>query len=301
MTSRLDSLGIAIGLASRGHLSKPLNPSWQWRGRSATLLSTYFLTLCEDLGVALLLELGAQRADTSIAFVRRSGGRAIAFVANPVTFAALTKPAATWGVEVRNVAVGRTAGQATLHIPVDPSGPLTSGSASLLETVIPGRQEKVSVPMTTIDDIVATTEPTTPVALWVDVEGLAHDVLSGGRALLSDERCRLIMVEVEGVAKWRGQATSGMVDALLRDHDFVPVMRDAQWETQYNVVYVKAQLVDAIENQISLFWGELAAIRPSYRQWVAHAVGRRVRALAPGARVRRRSGDDAGAESSAGP
>ena len=289
MTSSLASLAIAIGVASRGHLSKPLNPSWQWRGRSAALLGTYFLALCEDLGVGLLLELGAQRADTSIEFVRRLGGRAIAFEANPITFDVLTKPAARAGVDVRNLAVGGTTGQATLHIPADPGGPLTSGSASLLETVIPGRQETVSVPMTTIDDIVTTTELTTPVALWVDVEGLAHEVLSGGPTLLADERCCLIMVEVEGAAKWRGQATSGVVDALLRRHDFVPVMRDAQWETQYNLVYVKARLVDAIENRISLFWGELAAIRPSYRTWVGHAVGRRAKALAAGMQARRRA------------
>ena len=95
-----------------------------------------FITACEDLRIELLLEPGAQRAETSVEFVTRLGGRAIAFEANPNTFESITSLAAEYGVEVRNVAVGDRVGQATLHIPVQEEGDtLTSGSTSILQPV----------------------------------------------------------------------------------------------------------------------------------------------------------------------
>ena len=64
---------------------------------------------------------------------------------------------------------------------------------------------------------------------------------------MADERCCVIMVEVETVPKWQGQSTSVDVDSLLRDYDFVPVMRDAEYETQYNLLYVKTSLVGSLD------------------------------------------------------
>lgn len=283
VSTALSDLSGKIGTASAGALSTRRGD--QWREGSARLLREHFLLSCETLAPALLLELGAHGAETSVAFLDRVGGQAIAFEANPHTFAAKTRSAASVGVDVRNFAVADEVGQAVLHIPQrGGSRSLTPGSASLLRRVEGVEYTTVSVPATTIDAIVEGLDISGGVALWVDVEGLSYEVLRGGLDLLQRDECRIVMVEVEDVQLWEGQSTGAAIDQLMASLDFVPIMRDAEYESQYNVVYVKASQRWRVDQ--AAYWAALAGIRTSNTRWAYRRSRAALRSVAR--RTRRR-------------
>lgn len=266
--SRLVEMATFVGLASHGSLAcderdaMTVYRSAQWRADSAVLLCDYFMRLAERMRPATLLELGAHRADASTAFRRRVGNRAIAFEANPFTFASLTKEAERAGVEVRNLGVGAVAGVADLHIPLFGEAPsLTPGQASLRRRTEDIDYETVRIEVTTLDAIAQDLNVDGGVALWVDVEGMGLDVLSSGRGLLNRSECRFAMVEVETRAFWDGQSSAEEVDQLMASADFVPVMCDAEYPFQHNVIYVKDADAPGIGDLIAGYWGDLAGIQ----------------------------------------
>jgi hypothetical protein len=81
-----------------------------------------------------------------------------------------------------------------------------------------------------------------PTALWIDVEGCAYEVLCGARRVLEDTL--LLMVEVEDKAFWIGQKTAPDVKRLLFGSGFVPVARDFEFKSQYNMVFLRPALLD---------------------------------------------------------
>jgi FkbM family methyltransferase len=240
------------------------------------LLRKSFFRVCQVLEPEMLLELGAHAAETSSRFVQRTTGRAIAVEANPHTFAERTCRAQGPRVSAINMAVSSEPGELDLHIPVaEASQLLTPGNASLKRRTAEAQYVTVRVPVTTIDTIVANEPPTASVALWIDVEGMALEVLTGGRQLLAGSTCRLIVVEVETVRHWEGQSTASEVDRFLADMGFVPMMRDAEYKNQYNVLYVAEDATDQLEFLAGCFWSELSLMSQSRAQRESGVVDRR--------------------------
>lgn len=266
-SSKLGNMSIFIGLAAQGNLKKidqdtaSIYRSDQWRADSALMLREYFLLICETLNPGTFLELGAHAAEASVAFVERVGGKAIAYEANPYTFKDVTAKAGERGVEVRQLGVGATTGTLDMQIPLlGDAKSVTPVQASFLRRSESVEYKTVPVAITTLDSIGSELDLSSGVVVWVDVEGLALDVLHGGLSMLNNEYCLAVMVEVESINLWEGQARSVAVDALMTSLGFVPVMRDAEYEFQFNIVYVKSSAVGALDNQISGFWSELSTI-----------------------------------------
>ena len=233
----------------------------QWREASALILREYVLRICEVLKPGTFIELGAHGAEASIAFIARVGGRAIAFEANPFTFESVTCKAVSEGVIARNLGVGAAIGTLDMHIPLlGESKPITAVQSSFLRRSENVEYQTVSVDMTTLNAICSEIDISSGVFLWVDVEGLALEVLNGGLSILDSDQCVAVMVEVESIGLWENQSGSIMVDKLMTSFGFVPVMRDAEYELQYNVVYVKEALLGILDKQISEFWSELSSV-----------------------------------------
>lgn len=72
--------------------------------------------------------------------------------------------------------------------------------------------------------------------LWIDVEGFAYEVLEGSTNILSN--ISFLKVEVESKETWKGQQTADSVIKLLKEHNFVPLIRDFEYNTQYNIIFV---------------------------------------------------------------
>jgi hypothetical protein len=75
------------------------------------------------------------------------------------------------------------------------------------------------------------------VALWIDVEGAAYEVLEGIERIAS--RVQVLHVEVEAKETWAGQKVVTDIDALLKRLGFCFAGRGYGYQDiQYDVVYI---------------------------------------------------------------
>ena len=214
------------------------------RGHSNALLVELFHELADEMELGALLECGAREATASVRFVgARPDRRAIAIEANPYTFEKMTRLAAQDGVEVVNAGVSNEPGSLVMRIlqTGDKTGQ-TKGRSSFLA----GRHdastafEEVRCSVTTVDRLVDDLNVATPMALWIDVEGMAHEVIAGAVLTLAS-LARLVFVEVETKPLWEGQRLFTEVCASLARQGLRPVARDAQLKnTQINVIFASS-------------------------------------------------------------
>jgi FkbM family methyltransferase len=215
--------------------------------RSCEDLSTLFFHLADMLEVDLFIEAGAKDAGTSRRAARLlKADRIVAFEANPYThkrFADINADPAA-GVDYRHLALSDSAGTVTFNVHRSAKGtPRADGQASLLkrETAADNGFVEVTVDSTTLDDAFEAGS-FARAALWVDVEGATQVVLPGGRATL--EQTAVVMIEVEDRRYWgETQWLRDDVVSYLYDRGLVPVARDFQSRYQYNIVFVRHDLL----------------------------------------------------------
>ncbi len=211
------------------------------RYRSVHFLDELFHDLVRLSGPDTFVEAGAFDAAASRR-VRRElpTTRVVAFEANPHSHAHFRADAEAAGVEYLNVALSDSPGTVTLQLvtrrggmPVDP----VRGDHSLRTRTRAGAEdddiayEQVDVAAVALDDVLPEVGR---VAMWVDVEGAAAEVLGGATSVLG--RCDVVKIEVEEELFWEGQWRSRDVLAHLIGHGLLPVARDIQGVNQYNVI-----------------------------------------------------------------
>jgi FkbM family methyltransferase len=204
----------------------------------------YFRWLCGQVDPAVVLEIGAHEAAFS-RWAREALPRARvqAFEANPHVHERYAAEVSAEGVDYLHLAIGPHTGEIELNLPLEIAGEtrtLDSHMASLEVHRQTGDSVTVTVPSARLDDQVSLTGEERAVA-WVDVEGANEAVLRSGPAVL--DRLDALHIEVERRPTWEGQWLDTDVAHHLAGHGLVPVARDLQKPQQYNVVYVRAELV----------------------------------------------------------
>jgi FkbM family methyltransferase len=248
-------MGIAIATADHVRLSG--RQSDYFRQKTARCLDEYFFKILAACNVTDFLECGAYDASTSRRFLRAGGHKAVAVEANPHTYAAKTRFAQEQGVITVNCGLGREVAEMEFFVP---KSDRQAGNGSFLRK--PGEAvDSVRVAVDTIDNIVrGHIEPRGVIGLWVDVEGLALEVLKGGASVLQSKACAALKVEVETRKFWQGQALVGEVHDYLSRRGYTAVLRDIDYEHQFNLVYVQRELVDGVEEILMHFWRDLASL-----------------------------------------
>jgi FkbM family methyltransferase len=243
---RLDLVRDTIFQARRKNILSRLFPKESelfFRSNSASELDRFFFELLGMSNTRCLLECGAHEASASLRFAE-SGGEAIAIEANPLTFQNLTSLASRDSIKVLNVGLGSSEGDLKFFIP---EYSRMAGNA----TFQPKAGETYfcqHVTVTTIDSVVAKhiLDGDCSIALWIDVEGFARDVLEGARITLKGGQCKVIKIELEDFPFFEGQALANEVITNLHEFGFEPVRFDFEYDMQYNVIFVKTELLDAI-------------------------------------------------------
>ncbi len=217
------------------------------RARSNTNLVRLFFDLAGLAGIDLFVEAGAKEAGASRRARRRfSNARVVAFEANPYTYDRFAGRNSE--IEYVHLALSDSAGPVTFNLPRDERGaPTADGQASLLKRdAAPTDRERgfeeVTVDGTTLDAFLADSNYENA-AVWIDVEGACGFVLPGARELLA--KAAVLIVEVEDHEYWGMQQwLREQVVSYLFDSGLVPVARDFQSTHQYNIVFVRAALLD---------------------------------------------------------
>jgi FkbM family methyltransferase len=212
------------------------------RANSAGYVADYFHTLLGLSPPALFVEVGAYKGEASRRVKHdHPGCRVVAFEANPYNYEQYkSEPEfASGAIEYRHLAVTDTNAPVTFHLRVREDGEelrKVTGNSSLLRRQGTDTQyQALTVDGVTLDDFFSDPDEA-PVGLWIDAEGASGQVLMGATKLL--QRTQLILIEVEEEQIWERQWRSLDVIEFFLEAGFVPITRDAEYNQQYNVIFV---------------------------------------------------------------
>jgi FkbM family methyltransferase len=192
------------------------------------------------------LEIGAYEAkfsrDMKAAY---PNAEVLALEANPRVHALFVDQLADTGVHYVHKAAGSGPGQAKFFIPEVIAGskmPYAGRMGSLRETTQrESEMTEVEVEVTTLD-LLAADMPGTELCLWIDVEGLVHEVLGGAKETLA--RAGIVYCELESAPVWKDQVLADSVTETLKQAGFQMVARDCQKWFQHNALFVKPAVAE---------------------------------------------------------
>ena len=217
-----------------------------------------FLRASELLNLNQIIEIGAHRAETSKRFMQKSGKSAFAIEANPYTLEMFTKKATEFGVTVLNMGIGNDDGKILSHIPMF-SNALTPRNASFLQRKKEVDTTECMVDMIKLDNLKTNFESNNNTALWIDAEGYGLEVLGGASNFLKTYT-DLIFIEVESVQHRKQQKTINSIMAYLEEYNFVPILRDFEYSSQFNLIFVHKDRTKVLNGLIDEFVKNFASI-----------------------------------------
>ncbi len=217
------------------------------RTKTRDRLQEFFLRLQGVIAPKVTLEIGAHSATFSRKMARL-GATPHAFEANPYNYQAFAPTIAKRSPAVRyhHMAVSDEDGEVTFQVKASRAGKPTAkvaGNNSLLvRNDAAFDYEAVTVPATRLDSFLAAEGiDGQPFSAWIDVEGALSKVTAGfGTAL---QHCASLIVEVEQHEYWEGQMLVPDAMRYFASQGLVPVARDFEAQHQYNIVYLKPEIL----------------------------------------------------------
>lgn len=244
---RCETLQLFAGVCGERQRSRTAK---YYRRGSARVLDEFFFRLLEEARVQILMECGAHEATATRMFLNNGGKRAIAIEANPDIYDRKTRRVSELGAEVLNMGLAEKAGALDFHIPEK-----NLAAASFLTKR--DCEKTIRIPTTTIDDICEKHDLKGHLALWVDVEGFAFEVLMGATKTLASPETLFLKVEMEHRRRWRNQKTYLEVAPLLEAADFVPIIGDIEYVDQFNIVYARREVIADHEHLVASVHGRM--------------------------------------------
>jgi FkbM family methyltransferase len=217
-------------------------------------VSDLFFELLKKLPTDCLIEVGAHYAEASRKFVAsKPNARAIAYEAAPEIYERAIAQKLPDRVTMYNCAVGAEPGAAKLFLPYDQDHQVW---ASTRKRTFGVEVKEIVVPVVSLDiaaRAIVTTGAERDLAIWIDVEGAALDVLRGGEDLLK-RRVALTYIEVNDLSTYEGSATSLDIIALLLKQGFIPVARDNEYHDAWNLLAVHEEAYHAARETIAAWF-----------------------------------------------
>ena len=221
-------------------------------------LQQFFFRLQAQLKPDVTFEIGAYQADFSRR-MSRFGITPFAFEANPHNYAQIQDKISRRAPEVRyqHLAVCDVDGTVTFEVKTAQQGrslPAVVGNNSLLQRSDDAAgftYETVTVPATRLETFIKTHAlHDKTFSAWIDVEGAIDRVVAGFGTSLT--HCLSLIVEVEQLAYWKGQWLVGQVMEHFIAAGFVPVARDFESRHQYNICFLRPDILSRAEVRLLL-------------------------------------------------
>jgi|YelNatPaOPRAMG01_1025707.scaffolds.fasta_scaffold13298_5 FkbM family methyltransferase len=229
-----------------------------------------FLRLLRAMQVDVVCDVGSMNGAEALAF-RQALPRAkvLAFEAHPDNLRQMQADPALCQqrIEVVPKAVTNYTGQAEFFVVKadDPTKPYRGGMSSLYARPDEPDLQSVTVETTRLDAFLADRlKPDSRLALWIDVEGKAYEVLEGASGLVQN----LVLIHVETETQpciAPGQKLHGDVVGLLDRLGFEQLAWDNPLTTpQLNVIFVRRDLPKLMRLRVKLM-ASCGAVRYSLR------------------------------------
>lgn len=205
----------------------------------------------------LILDVGSMDGSDSIRFRRMSpNSRIIAFEANPYNYTKMrgNPRLAELNIEVRNRLVSSKVGKGSFYISQGAVADKDSGNRGTSSSMKPMNSadvaEEIEVETTRLDEMIAeVSKESEAVALWIDVEGAAYEVLSS--VMNAKKQICLLHIEVELVECWVGQKLKKDVIQLANELGLVLLARSNN-EIQQDLVMINARLLQEHAKSVKL-------------------------------------------------
>lgn len=217
------------------------------RQQSNKDITLAFIILNTLLKPEVTYEIGAFEAQFSITIRKLlPQTKVIAFEANPYNFTAWKNREKPAGIDYLYLAISDHTGESEFYVqktlqgmPVQPD----VGNNSLLQRAKEGVEyEVVKVPASTLEDYAKQNGlENKHFTAWIDVEGASAEVLKGAGELWKS--CSALFIEVEEQTYWKDQWLVWDVAEYLMQQGFVPIIRDFEYEHQYNLIFIKKDLL----------------------------------------------------------
>jgi len=234
----------------------------------------WFLKVLRPLGVDVVCDIGSLNGADALQFRRVApAARVLAFEANPenVRLMQAAEPLMRGRIEVFPLAVLDRNGPVEFFVvdAPDPAVLARRGMSSIYARTTPGQEGRpVRVQGTRLDDFLKEQQAADgTLALWIDAEGAAGEVLAGAKGIL--DRVLAIHVELETTpCIGRDQKLMPEVDAFLLSQGFVRVGTDRRLaESQINAAYLRTRIAPGLARRI-----RAVTLRAWLRQRIWHTV-----------------------------
>lgn len=219
------------------------------RARSVADLENFFFRIMGHVQPAVFIEAGAKNAKVSArARKRLPDSKIVAFEANPHSYNIYkdAKYIHASNIDYIHAALASEVGEIEFSLQAETDGvpnSKTRGNGSIL---IPNsdsvKLETHKVKATTLDTHFASKDMLNAF-IWVDVEGAQSVVLPGGDRIFR-EQIGCAFVEVEDREFWTGQWVSNDTHKFMLERGLVPIIRDFQSRYQYNVIYMRENILN---------------------------------------------------------
>jgi FkbM family methyltransferase len=196
----------------------------------------YYKVLVE-LRISKHLEIGSMHADASRRFMQANPlGKAIAYEAAPRNYEkALAKPCPS-GMRIVNSAIGSMSGTASFFVPNDDT--FEQWGSLRRRLVQPVDVTEIAVPMVTLEEAAEDFRLAAgkrDLAIWMDVEGAALEVLESGLKTLGTHVSALYLELCDDHIYENGGNALEVLELLI-SLGFVPVARDNQFKGAWNIL-----------------------------------------------------------------
>ena len=95
--------------------------------------------------------------------------------------------------------------------------------------------------------------------MWIDVEGMQEEVLTGAQETLKHKNCKLIKIEVENEPIFNKRlSVSKDIENFLTNLGYEAIYRDFEYVNSYNILFVKKDDVFQLEMEINNSYEDIA-------------------------------------------
>jgi FkbM family methyltransferase len=232
-----------------------------FRKKSAEILDNFFFDCIDALNIKEFIECGAGNAYASKKLSIK-GVNAIALEANPLTFDKLTLPDSN-KVKCFNIGVGAIDEEIDFYIPLN--NPI-AGNATFQPKEFDSYIKK-KVKVVKLDNLLNDLQFGSHLgALWIDVEGYQKKFLEGAKNYIQNPNLLIVKIEVEQIEHFKGSITSEFIDDIFKRFGFEPIFCDDEYNTQFNVVYIRKSSIDSISLLLEKAVFELNTYNPGLNE-----------------------------------
>lgn len=222
------------------------------------LLTDAYLKLVGLLDTEVTLEIGAREASFSIQIQQLYGEKiqSFAFEASPRSHAHYHAGIKKHGVRYINAAISDVTGTIAFHEYLADDEQQSVGFSSIYtrDKAVKGDERKTTVAVKSLTGdafVQARCGGAGNIALWIDVEGAQKEVLESLSQSFANTLINAAYIEVESVPFWPKQKfLAPDIIKKMYEFDCIPLMRDVNFGSQYNILFVRASRINDVVLQL---------------------------------------------------